>query len=73
MPEWLEDGKIEDIMAESITLTLTKAEYEMLNDILSTYTDEGPVDEGWSSPKLKALQEKVRSEGITLTGADGPE
>jgi len=42
-------------------IVLTDHEYELLTNILISHMDEGPEGEGWKSPELEALTEKVCS------------
>ena len=42
-----------------VILDLTEKEAKKLCDVLSSYCDEGPLNEGWQSTELELLSEKV--------------
>jgi hypothetical protein len=42
-----------------VTLSLTRAEAEMLSQTISCYWDEGPSNEGWQSDRMSRLAAKI--------------
>jgi hypothetical protein len=42
-----------------VRLTITHEEFEILQDALCSYDDCGPRDEGWKSPELEALADRI--------------
>lgn len=45
--------------SSNVSVVLTVEQLAKLDDVLSDYTDEGPMHEGWASDELQELRDIV--------------